>query len=426
MANHILYGRRPPTHLEVSTIMETMAKYVGFTHLLDSVRSLFKGLPAVFRHRHQLVFCWLVMMQMVLTGPRTLKGLSQAAPSHIGEWHFRRLLSAGYWSLHILLDWCSQEAIKAFPPPEDKVVYVIGDGSKKDKRGKKNPVAQKGRTSKHEAFFFGIKFVVLMVQWDVYRIPVDFSVVLPKGHSAYRNENQLFREMLARFKPPEWARVVLVTADAGFASRKNMQLVKQLDALDRNRIWGFAFSIARTWNMENGKSLSNLVKHIPYGSFQRTWIPRLGNDKGRKTFWVFRKRARLRHIGDVTIVLSKTGRNVGPKNTKILVTNLVELTARQVLSIYQRRWPIEILFKELKSGLGLGEHQVTKEIDRIQKSIGIAIIAYLILIRARKKDIHPGQAWSIFQLKTNFTSELICNQFQHNMQRKLDKLKKAA
>jgi hypothetical protein len=264
--------------------METMARYIGLTHLPDFARVLFKGMPTVFRYRHQLVFCWLVVMQMILSGPKTLKGLSQAAPSHIAEWHFRRLLSAGYWSLHILLCWCVEEAIKAFPPPEDKVVYLVGDGSKKDKRGKNNPAAQKGRTSQHEAFFFGIRFVVLMLHWDVYRIPVDFSIVLPKGHPAYKNENQLFREMLARFKPPDWARSVIVTADAGFASRENLQLVKQLDKLDHNRLWGFVFAIARTWKMEDGKSLSNLVKHIPYANFQKTWIPRLANDRAERPF----------------------------------------------------------------------------------------------------------------------------------------------
>jgi hypothetical protein len=89
-------------------------------------------------------------------------------------------------------------------------------------------------------------------------------------------------------------------------------------------------------------------------------------------------------------------------------------------------WTIEVLFKELKSGLGLGEHQVTKEVDRIGKSIGVAIIACLVLIRARKRDIRPGQSWSIFQLKNNLTNDVICNQFQHNLQRKLDKLMKAA
>ena len=406
--------------------METITQYVGLTCLPDFVRVFFKGMPTVFRHRHQLVFCWLVLIQMILNGPRTLKGISKVAPSHIAEWHFRRLLCAGYWSVRIVLWWFAEGAIKAFPEPEDKVIYVVADGSKKDKRGKENPAAQKGRTSKNEPYFFGIRFVVLMVQWDIYRIPVDFSIVLPKGHPDYKTENQLFREMLRRFKPPTWAKRVIVTADAAFASIDNMQLVKELDRSDPNRRWGFVFAMARTWKMEDDKSLSDLVKHTPYKCFQRTWIPRMANDKGRKTFWVFRKRTRLRHIGDVTMVLSKKGRNVGPKNTKVLVTNLVEMTTRQVLLVYQRRWTIEVLFKELKSGLGLGEHQVTKEVDRIEKSIGVAIIAYLVLIRARKRDIRPGQSWSIFQLKSNFTNDLICNQFQHNLRRKLDKLMKAA
>ncbi len=44
---------------------------------------------------------------------------------------------------------------------------------------------------------------------------------------------------------------------------------------------------------------------------------------------------RLRHVGDVTGVLSKKGRNVGPKRTKILVTNLPEVTARPVITIYR-------------------------------------------------------------------------------------------
>ena len=200
--------------------------------------------------------------------------------------------------------------------------------------------------------------------------------------------------------------------------------MQQLDKQDPHRVWGFVFSIARTWKTEDDKSLDNLVKHIPRVNFERTWIPRLAGNKGRKTFWVFRKRARLRHIG-VTMVLSKTGPNVSPKNTKILVTNL-DLSARAVLSIYQKRWPIELLFWELKSGMGLGEHQVTRDVDRIEKSLGIAIIAYLVLIRARKADICPGRPWSIFQLKNNFTTGLLCKQLELNMQRKLDKLKKAA
>jgi len=409
----------------VSTMPDIKRKW-SFTCLPPAIRILFKGMPGVWRHRHQLVFCWLIVMQIVTSRARTLSGLSQSAPGFITEWRFRRLLSAGYWSLKVLLHWFAEEAIKSLPTPENKVVYIIADGSKKDKRGQKNPAAQKGRMNEHHAWFFGIKFVVLMVAWDNYRIPVDFQMVLPKGHPDYKRENELFRHMLSHFQPPDWAKVVIVIGDAAFAAKDNMKLIQARDKADSQRRWGFVFAIARTWNMADGKSLRNLVKHTPHSCYRQTWIPRLPDHKGRKTFWIFEKLTSLKHLGDVTVVLTKKGRNVGPKNTKLLVTNLLELTGRQVIDIYQRRWAIEILFKELKSGLGLGEHQVTKKLPRIEKSLGIALIAYLFLLRARKDDIKPGKPWSIFQLKTNFTMDMIQKQFQHSMALEINKWKKAA
>jgi len=398
----------------------------GFTCLPPEIRVLFKGMPGIWRHRHHLVFCWLIIMQIVTSGARTLTGLSRLAPRFITEWHFRRLLDAGYWRLKMLLRWFAEKTIQALPEPENKVLYLIADGSKKDKRGQKNPAAQKGRMSEHHSWFFGIKFVVLMVAWEDYRIPVDFEVVRPKGHPDYKKENELFRLMLGHFQPPAWARMVIVVGDAAFASKENMKLVQARDKADPQRRWGFVFAIARTWNMENGKSLSNLVKHTPYRFYRKTWIPRLPGRNRRKTFWIFEKHTRLKHLGDVTVVLTKKGRNLGPKKTKLLVTNLLELSGRQVIDIYQRRWSIEILFKELKSGLGLGEHQVTKKLSRIEKSLGIALIAYLLLLRARKDDIKPGKPWSIFQLKTNFTLDLMQKQFQHSIRLEVNKSLKAA
>jgi hypothetical protein len=398
----------------------------SFTWLPPAIRILFQGMPGVWRHRHRLIFSWLIVMQIVTSGARTLTGLSQAAPGFITEWRFRRLLAAGYWSLKVLLHWFAEETIKALPEPENKVLYLIADGSKKDKRGQKNPAAQKGRTSQHHSWFFGIKFIVLMVAWEDYRLPVDFELVLPKGHPGYQKENALFRQMLSHFQPPDWAKVVIVVGDAAFAAKDNMRLIQARDKADSQRRWGFVFAIARTWNMADGKSLRNLVKHTPHSCYRRTWIPRLPGQKGRKTFWIFEKRTCLKHLGDVTVVLTKKGRNVGPTKTKLLVTNLLELTARQVIDIYQRRWAVEILFKELKSGLGLGEHQVTKKLPRIEKSLGIALIAYLLLLRARKDDIRPGKPWSIFQLKTNFTLDLMQTQFQHSIRLEVNKSLKAA
>jgi IS4 transposase len=97
-----------------------------------------------------------------------------------------------------------------------------------------------------------------------------------------------------------------------------------------------------------------------------------------------------------------------------------------VISIYQRRWSIEIIFKELKNGLGTGDHQVSKDIERVEKSFGIAIAAYLFLLRVRKEDILPCKSWSIFQLQNNFRLEVIKEQIEHKVELKIKKLNKAA
>lgn len=399
---------------------------IKLTYLPPFVQSVFRGMPGVWKSRHHLLLCWLIFIQAVYPGRKTLKGLSRWTPTRITEWRFRRLLKAGYWSVHLLVTWFAQEAMKAFPAPEDATLYLIGDGSEKPKRGKKHPVAQKGRKSQRHPWFFGVRFVVLMAAWDVVRIPVGFRLILPKTHPDYQTENALFREMVCQFEPPAWANLVIVQGDAAYGSKDNMKMVQDKDKADPKRRWRFVFGIARTWKTEDGKSLKDLVNHLPRKHYKRTWVHRVAGEKRRKTFWIYGKKMRLNHIGDVMVLLSKTGRNVGPRKTKLIVTNLTECTPRQIAAIYQRRWSVELLMKALKSGLGLGEHQVTKTEDRVEKSVGIAILGYLFLLRVCHQNIQPGQSWSIFQLQNAFRLKAITNQVQHTMELKMKTLQNAA
>jgi hypothetical protein len=52
------------------------------------------------------------------------------------------------------------------------------------------------------------------------------------------------------------------------------------------------------------------------------------------------------------MILIKQRRNDGPKQTKILVTNLPDARARQIVDVYRRRWSVELLMKELKGATG--------------------------------------------------------------------------
>ncbi len=377
------------------------------TRLPVFVKFVFVGMPHLWKGRHQLYFTWFVVLQITSPNRKSICGLCSWSPKHICEWHLRRLLNATYWSAYAVLDWFATEAIASFPRPADGIIYVLIDGSHKDKRTGRNPFAQKGKKTTSGFYFFGIRFVLLCVCWGVYRIPVDFEIVWPKEHPDYQNENQLARKMLQRFQPPAWAKRIIVLGDSGFASKDNIKLIQTLR-------WNFVFSLAKTWKSQDGKAVKNLVKHLPKHHFKKTWVAPINEGQQRRYYWYFLKKASLNHIGDVTLVLSKKGRNVGPKATKILVTNLKGCSARQILSCYQKRWSVELLFKELKSGLGLGQHQVTKNPDRIRKSFAMAIIAYLVLIRIQKHDIQPQKAWSIWQLKQNMLLRIVAEQSHHN------------
>ena len=194
------------------------------------------------------------------------------------------MLKAVYWNVHLLVHWLAQDRVATLPAPANGILYLFGDGSHADKRGTKNPVAQKGRISQHHPWFFGLRFVLLMAAWDSYRIPVGFRLLLPKRHAGYRSENALFREMVGEFVPPSWATLVIVGGDAAYGSKANMAMVKDRDTADTARRWGFVFAIARPWKTVEDKSLKNLVTHVPHKYDQGTRVPREGR-KGRKTFW---------------------------------------------------------------------------------------------------------------------------------------------
>ena len=399
---------------------------IAITYVPFFVTLLFRGMPGIWKSRHRLLLCWLVFMPALYPGRKTLEELARWTPGSITAWRWRRVLKAAYWNIHLLVEWWVQEAFHTLPPPKDGTLYLGGDGSVNPKRGTKNPMAQKGRKSEHQPWFWGVRFALLIAPWESYRFPVAFRLIRPKTHPAYCTENALFREMGQHFVPPAWATRGIVVGDAAYGSQENMQMVRKRDADDPARRWGFVFAIARTWKTVEDKAIKDLVTHLPHKYYQRVRVPRLPGMQGCKTFWVSSTRLCLRHIGDVTVVLSKRGRNLGPKQTKILVTNLDEWIPRQVVGAYQRRWPVEQINRELKTDLGLGEHQVSAEEGRIEKSFGIGVLAYLFLLRVGHQEIRPGTSWSIGQLQHALRLRIITNQVEHNVKTRLAKARKAA
>jgi transposase len=259
--------------------------------------------------------------------------------------------------------------------------------------------------------------VLLVASWDRFRIPVALGLIDPsiRGHP-----NILFREMLKAFVPPAWTRKLVVVADAGFAANATMRFITE-------HHYGYVFAMPRTRKFTNGQHLRDLVQHLPKSCYQRraSYKP----DGRRKDDWVFARRATLHNLGDVTIVLSKQRCNNGPKSVKILVTNLPEARVGTILSIYAWRWGIELTFKELKSGLHLGDMQVTKDPERVARSVALSVLAYLLLVRLYGHDEALSKEWNLFKLKERSAEEVAQEaviRTELKWQRKLQRFKHVA
>jgi hypothetical protein len=147
------------------------------TCLPRRVSQYLRVLQPCFRHRHQLVFSWLLVLHLVYSQRANRKALARHGPQHLAYQPYCRLVCAAYWCTKSLLWWFADQALQAFPPPEDGVLYLVGDSTLTGKRGLKHPVAHKTRLSQDHPYIFGFRIVMLMAQWDVYRIPVDFALI---------------------------------------------------------------------------------------------------------------------------------------------------------------------------------------------------------------------------------------------------------
>jgi hypothetical protein len=367
--------------------------------------------------QHFLVFCWLVVALIRDPGKGTLKGLRPYLPAKLPYWTTVRMVRSGQWDAQAVMQEMATATLRALPPPADGVLYLIGDSTLKEKRGRKHPLGHTTRHSESAPYTFGFELVLLIASWERFRVPVAVGLIDPqcRGH-----QNRLFRQMLETFVPPAWVRQVVVVADAGFAANETLRLITK-------KRYRYVFAIPRTRKFTNGKHLRDLVQHLPKRCYHRraSYKP----DSRRQDYWLFVRRATLHNLGDVTIVLSKKRRNSGPKGVKILVTNLTEASAGAICSIYAWRWGIEVTIKELKSGLHLGQMQVTKEAERVRRSVALSVVAYLLLVRLYGGDKVLAKEWSLFKLKEHFIGEVAqeaVRRTERKWHRKLQQFKQIA
>ena len=91
---------------------------VSVTSLPLFVTILLRGMPGLWKGRHRFVLCWLIVMQALFPGRKTLEELARWTPGSLTAWRFRRVLKATYWNGHLLVARWVLEACTTLPPAQ--------------------------------------------------------------------------------------------------------------------------------------------------------------------------------------------------------------------------------------------------------------------------------------------------------------------
>ena len=215
----------------------------------------------------------------------------------------------------------------------------------------------------------------------------------------FRTQTELAAEMIAELPLPEEAKVV-VLGDTAFDAKCIREACDK-----RNYTWIVPLNPERVVAGPKGKrpkvrSLINGLKadqlveirlHAGKGPYveQRRVSPwRMGSKVKPRTYYVHKRRQAVHSVGEAQLVFStrtKPTKNQRIEVQKILMTNDLSLSAKQIVEWYGLRWQIELFFKELKSTLGFHQYRF-RTFDRVEGWDELIQVAFLYLewYRARQ------------------------------------------
>lgn len=290
--------------------------------------------------------------------------------------HARFLLSD--WDAADLLASQAWRIIRAMRPQPKEPIHLIIDDTRIAKRGKKMDGVSKIWDQKSHGFIHGHVVVLAAVQFRGVTIPWAIDLWIPKAQAGknYRKLNQIAAAMIAAF-PEKFGLKVRVLFDAAYLAQSVVRACES-----KGFTW---FSVAaRNRNLIRGCKKQKLKDIAPGVLRYRGKRVRMRRSRGWRWLRVAAVDGVLGRTGNVRVVFSKRSRQ---RNKELLsvATNEVTRKPREIIAIYERRWSIEVLFKEMRTSLGLCDYQVISRLA-IVRYLHLCCAAHQMLTHQAIKD----------------------------------------
>lgn len=338
--------------------------------------SFLQGFFRPFRQqltRPQFAHLWAYVLALVINlKDAKLIHLAAVTPRSGHRTRCGAFLGDSQWDPAPLVEQAAFSLLAALNPQPGEVVYLILDENRIAKRGKSMAYLSKIWDHKQQQFVRGHMVLTAAVLFRGVLLPWRIELWKPKGHSGprYRKLTSMAAQMIREFPAPQGVKV-RVLFDAFY-------LCPQVTRTCEKRGFSF-FSVAsknRSFTRE-GKRSRKIAKLAPGLIRYQGRKVHLKRARRRAVLRIAHADGKLSKIGRVRMVISKRPR--GPwKKLVAIVTNEINLKAREIVAIYELRWNIELLFKELRCDLGLGDYQVLAE-EAIAKHLHLVCLAHLLL-----------------------------------------------
>lgn len=233
-----------------------------------------------------------------------------------------------------------------------------------------------------------------------FSIPYHTREYCQKKGLVHRTTAEAAADLIRQLPLPEGAEVV-VLGDTAY----DAEVVRQACA-ERGYDWIFPCNPERVLAGPRGKrpQVRSLLKDWPqvsrqtirlspgqgrYVNYRRLSKHRIGPKAKPRTYYVHQERRTVKSVGDVRLVFSTTKTHLAkatPDDVKILMTNNLTWSVREVVELYTLRWQIELFFKELKSSLGFHQYRF-RDFAAVESWCQLALAAFLYLEWYRTRQL---------------------------------------
>ena len=236
------------------------------------------------------------------------------------------------------------------------------------------------------------------------KIPISYEIWQPKIYAQpYKSKVQLAIDIIKDIYK-NGLKVDYVAFDNWYSSRKLLKVLKKckyngVTRLKNNRTVLY---------QKNFTSPKEIIKKFNENQFHYY---------SSLKFYVRVVQIRIKGYGGfLKMAIVKNGRSANLQNTRFILTNILSLTAQQILKIYQSRWSIEVVFRDLKQLIAFEKCQMTSW-NKFVGHIEATFLTYFILdFIKNENDISTmpelvRQLKGLLELQVQGTGKFIVNTY---------------